>query len=124
MTTSVVYVDGACIDNAQAATGDFWNDNDEKNISEVVPVDQLQTNGYAELSAVIRAIETAVNVGLSEVTVKSDSRYVVSGGTKWIETWSTNNWIKSNGSCVKHQTLWKTFRVEEEDCSFSHTCKT
>ena len=86
MTTSVVYADGACIDNgqdnAQAAIGVFWNDNDEKNISEVVPVNQPQTNGYAKLSAVIRAIETAVNVGLSEVTVKSDSRYVVNGGTK------------------------------------------
>ena len=108
MTTSVVYVDGACTDNgqdnAQAAIGVFWNDNDEKNISEVVPVDQPQTNGYAELSAVIKAIETAVNEGLSEVTVKTDSRYVVNGGTKWIETWSTNNWIKSNGNRVKHQT--------------------
>ena len=90
MVTSVVYVDRACIDNgqdnAQAAIGVFWNHNDEKNFSEVVPVDQPQTNGYAELSAIIRAIETAVNVGLREVTVKSDSRYVVNGGTNWIET--------------------------------------
>ena len=40
MTTSVVYVDGACTengqDNAQAAIGVFRNDNDEKNISEVL----------------------------------------------------------------------------------------
>ena len=67
MTTSVVYVDGACAengqDNAQAAIGVFWNDNDEKNISEFVPVDQPQTNGYTQLSAVIKAIETAVNEG-------------------------------------------------------------
>ena len=57
----------------------------------------------------IKAIEMAVNSHMDNITVKSDGIYVVNGGTKWIHGWVKNNWIKSNGSEVKHKSLWFKF---------------
>ena len=85
---AVAYTDGACLDNGQqnarAAFGVFWGDNDKRNVSEIVPEDLPQTNGYAELGYVIKAIEMAVNSHMDKITVKSDGIFVVNGGTKWI----------------------------------------
>ena len=104
---AVVYTDGACLvngqKNARAAFGVFWGDNDKRNVSELLPENLPQTNGYAELGSVIKATEMAVNSHTDNITVKSDSVYVVNGGTKWIYGWVKHNWIKSNGSEVKHK---------------------
>ena len=57
----------------------------------------------------IKAIEMAVNSHMDNITIKSDSIYVINGGTKWIYRWVKNNWIKSNGSEVKDKSLWFKF---------------
>ena len=73
----IVFTDGACTDSgkddARAGTGVFWNDEDDRNMSELVPFEKPQTYGFAEFYAVIKAIETAVSSGLEEIVVKSDS---------------------------------------------------
>ena len=45
--------------------GVFWNDEDDRNVSELVPFEKPQTNGFAKFYAVIRAIETAASSGRS-----------------------------------------------------------
>ena len=48
MAVPVAFADGACSENGQdnaRAAGVLWGDDDEKNVSEVVPEDLPQTNG-------------------------------------------------------------------------------
>ena len=109
----VVLTDGACTDNgkddARAGIGVFWNDEDDRNVLELVPFEKPQTNGFAEFYAVRKAIETAVSFGLHEIVVKSDSQYVVNAANKWLSGWIKKGWIKSDGNPVKHKFLWKKY---------------
>jgi ribonuclease HI len=62
------------------------------------------TNNRMELLAVIAALEALKNNG-TEVTVYSDSKYVVdSVGKKWLF-----NWVKTNFKGKKNVDLWKRF---------------
>ena len=111
---TVVYTDGACSDNGQsnassrAAIGVYWDDKSKDNLSTLIPSTAPQTNGYAELLAAIEAIDVAIRNKVSEITVKSDSRYVVQGASKWIEGWVKKKWIKADKTEVKYQELWKS----------------
>ena len=109
----IVFTDGACADNgrddARAGISVFWNDEDDRSVSELVPFEKPQTNGFAEFYALIRAIETAVSFGLREIVVKSDSHYVVNGANKCLSGWIKKGWIKSDGNPVKHTFLWKRY---------------
>ena len=82
----VVFTDGACTDNgkddARAGISVSWNNEDDRSMSESVQFEKLQTNGFAEFHTVVRAIETAVLLGLQGIAVKSDSQYVVNGANK------------------------------------------
>ncbi|MFT6746985.1 MAG: ribonuclease HI [Glaciecola sp.] len=62
------------------------------------------TNNRMELLAVIAALEVLKNPG-TEVTVYSDSKYVVDSVEKrWVF-----NWVKSNFKGKKNVDLWKRF---------------
>lgn len=65
---------------------------------------RLTTNNRMELLSVIVALETLKNAG-SEVTVYSDSKYVVDAVEKnWVF-----NWEKKNYSGKKNSDLWMRF---------------
>lgn len=66
------------------------------------------TISVCELEAVCRALEYAAK--WNEVTIVSDSQYVIKGITEWSAKWRKNairgDWQNSEGS-VKNQDLWK-----------------
>ncbi len=65
---------------------------------------RLTTNNRMELLAVIRALEALKDTG-HEVTIYSDSKYVVDAVSKgWI--W---NWIKKGFKKTKNSDLWRQF---------------
>ena len=55
---------------------------------------------------------TAVIMGLSalkrpvDITVITDSKYVMDGITKWIASWKRKNWKTSANKDVKNKDLW------------------
>jgi|SaaInlStandDraft_4_1057021.scaffolds.fasta_scaffold13496_4 ribonuclease HI len=69
------------------------------------------TNNIMELTAVIRALGEFA--GNSEdppnLTIYSDSKYVVKGATEWLP-----GWIKSNFKGKKNVELWKKFLKESD----------
>jgi len=72
------------------------------------------TNNRMELLAVInglRALKTS-----SQVTVHTDSRYVMDGATTWLKRWKTNGWKTSDKKPVRNDDLWR----ELEDASSRH----
>jgi ribonuclease HI len=63
---------------------------------------RLTTNNRMELLAVIKGLE-ALKLGPHEVTIFSDSKYVVDAiNLKWIE-----GWVKKNWKDVKNPDLWQ-----------------
>ena len=59
-----------------------------------------------ELTAVIEALKALKKA--CNITLYTDSRYVMDGITKWLPNWKQNNWKTSNKkSAVKNVDLWQ-----------------
>ncbi|KAI9003568.1 ribonuclease H-like domain-containing protein [Gaertneriomyces semiglobifer] len=104
-----VYTDGACTNNgkgarARAGYGVWYGHNDPRNISAPLP-GPLQTNNRAEMTAVIKALQSVPK--FMHVIIHSDSQYMKNGIEKWIEGWKRTGWIsKSSGKPVLNKDLW------------------
>ena len=65
------------------------------------------TNNKMELTAAIVGLRTAIEAGATEVTVYSDSEYLVKGMTDWLPGWKRKNWQTAGGQPVKNRELWE-----------------
>jgi ribonuclease HI len=63
------------------------------------------TNNRMELMAAISALEASH--GDKEVTLYTDSAYVVNGITRWVKGWQVNKWMTSQKEEVLNKDLWK-----------------
>ncbi|MCX7676580.1 MAG: ribonuclease HI [Alteraurantiacibacter sp.] len=63
------------------------------------------TNNRMELTAVIRALDALTQP--CEVTVHTDSRYVIDGMTKWIDGWQSRGWKNAAKEPVRNEDLWR-----------------
>jgi ribonuclease HI len=50
--------------------------------------------------AAIVAISQAINYGLAEITVHTDSKFMISCMETWLAGWKRNNWRKKDGQPV------------------------
>ena len=64
------------------------------------------TNQMMELTAAIRALESLKRENVN-VTIFTDSKYVVDGITKWIFGWLKNNWSTTSKKPVANRLLWE-----------------
>lgn len=100
-----IYTDGACSGNP--GRGGFGAvlvyKQTEKQISKGF---FSTTNNRMELLGAITALE-ALNESC-DVTLYSDSKYLVDGMTKgWARGWQKNNWIKSDKKKALNKDLWE-----------------
>lgn len=58
-----------------------------------------------ELLAVIASLNTLVRP--CDVTIYSDSNYVVKGINSWMHQWKQQNWITTKGTPVANRDLWE-----------------
>ncbi len=72
--------------------------------------EKLSTNNRMEMRAVIESLKTLKK--LSEVTLYTDSKYVMDGITKWIFNWKKNGWKGSDKKPVKNVDLWQELDAE------------
>ncbi|HWL48147.1 MAG TPA: ribonuclease HI [Sphingomonadaceae bacterium] len=63
------------------------------------------TNNRMELTAAIRALQ-ALNRPC-QITLCTDSRYVMDGLTRWIAGWQRNGWKTAGRKPVKNADLWQ-----------------
>ena len=59
-----------------------------------------------ELTAVIQALENLKRRNV-DITIFTDSRYVIDGITKWIFGWIKNNWSTTSKKPVANRFLWE-----------------
>jgi len=71
--------------------------------------DPETTNNKMELTAVIRGLEALKKS--SQVTITTDSRYVLEGITEWLPNWKKRNWKTAGKKPVKNVELWQ--RLDE-----------
>ncbi|EEC18029.1 ribonuclease H1, putative [Ixodes scapularis] len=96
-----VYTDGACSNNGgynrtpQAGIGVYWGPNHPMNVSEPLP--GRQTNNRAEIQAATRALYQVREQGGRNVTVHTDSDFLVKSTTQWMEIGR-----KTEGSTGRH----------------------
>ena len=105
MTAIEIYTDGACSGNPGAGG---WGvilrcGETEKELS---GGEKETTNNRMELTAVIEALKALKRE--CEITLYTDSRYVMDGVTQWMPDWKQNNWKTTNKkSAVKNLELWQ-----------------
>lgn len=66
----------------------------------------LTTNNRMELTAVIQGL-LALNRPGCDVTVISDSKYVLTGITEWLPNWKRRNWKTAAKKPVLNEDLWR-----------------
>lgn len=104
MTSVDLFTDGACSGNpgpggwaAILRAGTL-----EKELS---GGERATTNNRMELTAVIRGLEALTRP--SDVTIHTDSRYVMDGITQWLKRWKANGWKTADKKPVKNEELWR-----------------
>jgi ribonuclease HI len=68
---------------------------------------QEVTNNIAEITAATKATEYVCKYNLKNVDILTDSEQVVKASSNWINTWRSNNWIKSDGAPVANKEHWE-----------------
>ncbi len=100
--------DGACSGNpGPGGWGGLiiFNDNSE---IEIGGSEENTTNNRMELTAAIKTLEKLKNFQLKEnFKLRTDSKYVIEGYTKWIIKWKKNGWKTSAGKSVQNFDLWQ-----------------
>jgi len=74
------------------------------NVREIGGRDEQTTNNKMELKAAIKALESIKG---SDVTVYTDSEYVMKGMTLWVNNWIKKGWRTANKKPVMNQELWQ-----------------
>ena len=100
--------DGACSGNpGPGGWGGLILFNDDSKI-EIGGSEQNTTNNRMELTAAIKTLEKLKNFQLKEnFKLRTDSKYVIEGYTKWITNWKRNGWKTSSGKSVQNLDLWQ-----------------
>ena len=100
--------DGACSGNpGPGGWGGLiiFDDNSE---IEIGGSEQNTTNNRMELTAAIKTLEKLKTYKLKEnFKLRTDSKYVIEGYTKWIINWKRNGWKTSSGKPVQNLDLWQ-----------------
>ena len=65
----------------------------------------MSTNNKMELTAVIRGLQALTKS--CDVVITTDSKYVLTGITEWIESWKKRNWRTASKKPVLNVELWK-----------------
>jgi ribonuclease HI len=68
------------------------------------------TNNRMELMAVIEGLRKLKRP--SNVTIHTDSRYVMDGAAKWLKGWKTKGWKTADKKPVKNEDLWRLLDQE------------
>ncbi len=114
-----IYTDGGCSGNPGPGGWAFAVSENGKLVQTASGGDEATTNNRMELTAVINALQFALDRGEREVTILTDSQYVKNGITQWIHSWKRNGWRTSSKAPVKNVEYW--VRLDSLNSSLSVT---
>lgn len=104
-----IYTDGACRGNpGPGGWGAILMWGDER--KELCGGEAETTNNRMELSAAIFALASLTRS--CELTLYTDSKYVMQGMQEWIKGWKAKNWQTAAKKPVKNVDLWKALDAQ------------
>ncbi len=119
MKQITVYCDGSSIGNPGVGG---WGSviADRARVREIGGYDAHTTNNKMELTAVIEALRIVRT--RAQVTIHTDSQYVINGITKWVFGWQKNNWQTKAKKDVQSKELWQALVEvsEKHDVEWKH----
>ena len=104
-----LYCDGACLGNPGPGGWGYLL-HMGKNEKEGCGAELDTTNNRMELLAAIRGLEALTKP--CEVTMYSDSQYVVKGIQAWLAGWKKNGWRKADKQPVLNIELWQALDAQ------------
>jgi len=104
----IAYTDGACSGNPGPGGWGVWLKYGEHE-KELCGGEKNTTNQRMELQAAIEALQALKKP--SQITVVSDSKYVLNGITSWIHGWKKKGWKNSKKEAVANRELWEALDV-------------
>jgi ribonuclease HI len=108
-----VFTDGACSGNpGPGGWGAILRSGAHE--KEISGGEALTTNNRMEMTAAIRALQSIKKP--SQVTIHTDSRYLMDGATQWMKKWKSNGWKTADKKPVKNDDLWRAL----EDAAAPH----
>jgi len=100
--------DGACSGNPGPGGWGGLIIFDDKSELEIGGSEQNTTNNRMEQTAAIKTLEKLKTYKLKKnFKLRTDSKYVIEGYTKWIINWKRNGWKTSSGKSVQNLDLWQ-----------------
>jgi len=104
MKQVVIYTDGACRGNpGPGGWGALLRYNGRE--KSLCGGERETTNNRMEMMGAISALETLREP--CQVTLFTDSSYVLKGLTEWLPGWKRRGWRTADGKPVKNQDLWQ-----------------
>ena len=109
MTGVEIFTDGACSGNPGPGgwAAILRSGHHEKEFS---GGEAATTNNRMELMAVIEGLRKLKHP--SDVTIHTDSRYVMDGAEKWLKGWKIKGWKTADKKPVKNEDLWRLLDQE------------
>lgn len=102
----VIYTDGACSGNpGPGGWGVLMQFGDKEKT--LKGGEKETTNNRMEMMAAIKALEAINDKYRGEITLWTDSTYVMKGITEWIHGWKKRGWKKSDKKPVVNKDLWQ-----------------
>lgn len=99
-----IYTDGACKGNpGKGGWGALLVAGDKE--KELFGGETETTNNRMELMAVIQALNALKRP--CQITLHTDSQYVLKGITEWIQGWKAKGWKTASKAPVKNVDLWQ-----------------
>lgn len=119
--SEIIFTDGSSLNNQnkklrKGGYGVFFGDNDNRNISKKLTGLKI-TNQVAELTACVEAIKVANKT--KNITIYTDSMYIVNSINKWCKGWEKNNWMNSKKKIIENKDLM----IELYNLSKQHNIK-
>lgn len=111
MTDTIIFTDGAARGNPGPGGWGAIVVTDEM-VAELGDGEEHTTNNRMELLAAISALESIPNE--HEMTIWTDSAYVLNGSTRWVVGWKKNKWQTSQKEDVLNRDLWERLMTVTE----------
>lgn len=103
----IIFTDGSSRGNpGNGGWGSIVISEHAQGVFELGGYEEITTNNRMELMAVIEAL-LSIQDESGDVTINTDSAYVLNGSTKWIFGWKKNGWKTATKDDVLNKDLWQ-----------------
>ena len=100
--------DGACSGNPGPGGWGALLRFEDGSVHEMGGADRATTNNRMELTAALALLEAIKELPRpDQLSIRTDSRYLIDGFSKWIQGWKRKGWRTASGGAVLNRDLWE-----------------